>query len=59
MPRFHRPLSQWLNLLLAAGFTLERMEEPRPDDATVLAHPSLQDAQVVAYFLHLRVRKPA
>jgi ubiquinone/menaquinone biosynthesis C-methylase UbiE len=59
VPRFHRPISSWLNLLLAAGFTLERCEEPRPSDETVLAHPSLQDAQVVAYFLHVRVRKPA
>ena len=57
VPRFHRPLSQWLNLLLAAGFVIERCEEPRPSDEAVLAHPSLQDAQVVAYFLHVRVRK--
>ena len=28
------------------------------DDETVRACPNLQDAQVVAYFLHLRVRKP-
>lgn len=57
VPRFHRPLSQWINLLIGAGFAIERMEEPKPSDATVLAHPSLQDAQVVAYFLHVRVRK--
>lgn len=59
VPRFHRPISQWLNLLVAAGFTLERCEEPRASDEAVLKHPSLQDAQVVAYFLHVRVRKPA
>ncbi len=59
VPRFHRPISSWFNLLLAAGFVLERCEEPRPSDETVLAYPSLQDAQVVAYFLHVRVRKPA
>ena len=59
VPRFHRPLSQWLNLLLAAGFVLERCEEPRASDEAVRSHPSLQDAQVVAYFLHVRVRKPA
>src|SRR5262245_17437009 len=29
-PRFTRTLSQWLNLLLAAGFQLDRVEEPRP-----------------------------
>jgi hypothetical protein len=51
-------VSQWLNLLIDTGFLLERMEEPRPSDATVLACPNLQDAQIVAYFLHIRVRKP-
>jgi ubiquinone/menaquinone biosynthesis C-methylase UbiE len=59
VPRFHRPVSEWLNLLIAAGFVIERVEEPRPSDAVVQAHPSLQDAQVVAYFLHMRVRKRA
>jgi len=59
IPRFTRTLSQWLNLLTDVGFLLERMEEPRPSDETVAACPALQDAQVVSYFLHLRVRKPA
>jgi ubiquinone/menaquinone biosynthesis C-methylase UbiE len=58
IPRFTRTLSQWLNLLIDAGFLLERIEEPRPSDETVAACPALQDAQVVSYFLHLRVRKP-
>jgi ubiquinone/menaquinone biosynthesis C-methylase UbiE len=57
-PRFTRTLSQWLNLLCETGFQLERMAEPRPSEETVRAYPRLQDAQVVAYFLHLRVRKP-
>ena len=56
-PRFTRTLSQWLNLLVQTGFTIEEADEPRPSDAVVAAHPELQDAQVVAYFLHLRVRK--
>jgi SAM-dependent methyltransferase len=58
VPRFTRTVSQWLNLLIDTGFLLERMGEPRPSDATVLACPTLQDAQVVANFLHIRVRKP-
>jgi ubiquinone/menaquinone biosynthesis C-methylase UbiE len=57
-PRFTRTLSQWLNLLMDTGFVLERIEEPRPNDKTVQACPDLQDAQVVAYFLHIRARKP-
>jgi SAM-dependent methyltransferase len=57
IPRFTRPLSSWINAVLAAGLRLEHLAEPRPDDATVLAHPELQDAQIVAYFLHVRARK--
>jgi len=57
-PRFTRTLSQWLNLLVYTGFTFEEVNEPRPSDAVVAKHPELQDAQVVAYFLLLRVRKP-
>jgi ubiquinone/menaquinone biosynthesis C-methylase UbiE len=57
-PRFTRTISQWLNLLIDTGFLLERMAEPSPSDETIRAHPDLQDAQVVAYFLHIRVRKP-
>lgn len=59
IPRFHRTLGQWLNLIMATGFQLEHVAEPYPDDPTVRARPALQDAQVVAYFLHLRARKPA
>jgi ubiquinone/menaquinone biosynthesis C-methylase UbiE len=59
IPRFHRPLSEWLNLLVAAGFRLERFDEPQPDEEAVRAHSVLQDAAVAAYFLHVRVRKPA
>ena len=58
-PLFTRTLSQWLNLLVDTGFRLERLDEPRPSDATVRACPHLQDAQVVAYFLHVRARRPA
>jgi len=57
-PRFTRTVSSWMNLLIDTGFVIERMHEPRPSDAVVRACPALQDAQVVAYFLHVRVRKP-
>lgn len=58
-PFFSRTLSEWLNLLLDAGFVLERFGEPCPDEEAVRERPGLQDAQVVAYFLHIRARKPA
>jgi ubiquinone/menaquinone biosynthesis C-methylase UbiE len=58
VPRFTRTLTEWLNMLIDAGFRLERLAEPRPTDDAVRAHPTIQDAQVVAYFLHVRARKP-
>ena len=57
-PRFTRTVSQWLNLLIESGFQMERVEEPRPGDETVRVCHDMQDAQVVAYFLHIRARKP-
>jgi SAM-dependent methyltransferase len=59
IPIFMRPLSSWLNRLIEAGFVLERFWEPYPEDEAFRKHPGLQDAQVVAYFLHVRARKPA
>jgi SAM-dependent methyltransferase len=58
MPRRRRTMRQGLHVLVDTGFLLERMEEPRPSDATVLACPNLQDPQIVADVLHSRVRKP-
>ena len=47
VPRFTRPIGQWLNLLVDTGFLIERVEEPRPTDEAVRACPHIQDAQVV------------
>ena len=58
-PNFNHPLSYWLNTLIQTGFVLEAFAEPRPDDQTVLEQPNIQDAQVIAYFLIIRARKPA
>ena len=58
-PNFNHPLSYWLNTLIQTGFVLEVFSEPMPDDQTVLEQPNIQDAQVIAYFLIIRARKPA
>jgi SAM-dependent methyltransferase len=58
IPRFTRTLSPWFNLLLDAGFAVERIGEPYPSEPTVRQHPELRDAQATAYFLHVRARKP-
>ena len=59
VPIFTRTLGEWLNLLVGVGFVLERFGEPYPGDEAVRERPALQAAQVVAFFLHVRVRKPA
>ena len=59
IPRFTRTLGEWVDLVLGAGFAIERLREPRPDAALVAERPALQDASVVAYFLHVLARRPA
>jgi SAM-dependent methyltransferase len=58
VPRFTRTLSQWFNLLVDAGFAIERVGEPTVSDELARRRPDVQDHQVVAYFLHVRCRKP-
>ncbi len=58
-PYFERTLSDWLNMLVGAGFQLEAFEEPTPDDETLAEHPEECDARIIAYFLIVRCRKPA
>ena len=57
-PKFTRTLSQWMNAIIGAGFIIEQVNEPYPDDETVRQQPRLQDSQLVAYFLHIRCRRP-
>lgn len=57
-PLFNFTISQWVNFIIEAGFVLEYMHEPRPDEETVQRFPKLQDAQQAPYFLHIRCRKP-
>jgi len=59
VPRFYRTLSTWVNLLIDAGFGLERLGEPYADDETVRRCPHLAGTRVAAYYLHVRCRKPA
>jgi SAM-dependent methyltransferase len=58
IPRFHHTLSYWLNSILEAGFQIERLAEPRADAEIAARFPVVADTRVVAYFLHIRGRKP-
>lgn len=57
IPVFSGTLSTWLNRVADAGFVVERVAEPRPDDAAVARHPALYWYQLIPNFLQLRVRK--
>lgn len=58
-PRFHRTLSEWVVMILDAGFTIERFGEPCADPALAAAEPVVADTRVAPLFLHVRARKPA
>jgi ubiquinone/menaquinone biosynthesis C-methylase UbiE len=59
-PRFDRTLSEYVNSIVAAGFTLTRIEEPRPSEEYCRAHPSQRGwRDHAALFLYFRATKPA
>ena len=58
IPRFDRTLEDWLNLLVGAGFALERVCEPRLAKHRLQARPDLYEAEIVPWFIVFRWRKP-
>ena len=58
VPRFHRTLSGWVELIVEAGLVIERLGEPRVSPAVAKAEPALEDTLVAPIFLHIRARKP-
>jgi SAM-dependent methyltransferase len=56
IPRFPRTVSGWLNAVLDAGLTIERVAEPFADAETAAAEPRVADTVVAPYFLHVRAR---
>ena len=57
IPRFHRTLSDWLNLLIKVGFILEEFCEPHAVDEVLREHPEEYDSLIVPFFLIIRCRK--
>jgi SAM-dependent methyltransferase len=50
----HRPLSDYFTALETAGFLVERLHEPRPDDAYAASHAAARRWQSQPGFLHVR-----
>jgi ubiquinone/menaquinone biosynthesis C-methylase UbiE len=53
-----RTLASWLNAVIGAGFLIEEIAEPHPDEATAGSVPSVANSAIVPYFLILRARRP-
>ncbi|MGJ3241542.1 MAG: class I SAM-dependent methyltransferase [Opitutales bacterium] len=59
VPRFTRTISEWVNLVIDAGFILERLGEPKPESPEARTDPYVRDMAMVPYTLVIRSRKPA
>lgn len=59
VPRFHRPLSGWVEIIRRADLVIEEFGEPRAEAALARAVPAVADTRVAPLFLHIRARKPS
>ncbi len=59
VPRFHRTLSGWVDLVVEAGLVIQRFGEPRVSVELAKTEPTLEDTRVAPLFLHIRVIKSA
>ncbi len=57
VPRFSRPLSKWLNMVIDAGFYLEELREPYASEKAVQQFPELRSTRIVGHCLIVRMRK--
>lgn len=57
VPRFHRTLSNWINLLIGTGFEIEEIAEPTASKQEAEMWPDIADTRVVPLFLHVRGRR--
>jgi ubiquinone/menaquinone biosynthesis C-methylase UbiE len=52
-----RTASSWLNMVIDAGFTIERVMEPVASEAIAALHPEVADTRIVPFFLIVRARR--
>lgn len=57
VPRYHRTLSRWVEMVVGAGFLIEAMAEPRATEEQAAAEPVVADTRVAPIFLQMRCRK--
>lgn len=52
-----RTVSSWMNMVIDAGFTIERVVEPLASESTASLHPEVADTRIVPFFLIVRARR--
>lgn len=57
-PYWRYTVSEWVALIVGAGFILSGMHEPRPTAEQVAANPQLEDCSRLPFFLLFVVQKP-
>jgi SAM-dependent methyltransferase len=58
VPRFHRTLAGWVEIIRQAGLGIERMGEPSAGPELAAAEPVVADTRVAPIFLHVLATKP-
>ncbi len=56
--KYHRPFSSILNSLIEAGFSIERVLEPLPDEKIMEQYPAYRKYRHKPDFLFIKARKP-
>jgi SAM-dependent methyltransferase len=59
IPRFHRTLSQWVDMIITAGFMVEKFVEPSASQELAEKEPVVADTRIAPMSLIVRARKPA
>jgi ubiquinone/menaquinone biosynthesis C-methylase UbiE len=58
VPRFHRTLSEWVEIIRSAGLVIDKFCEPFANPEQAMAEPVIADTRVAPLFLHIRAMKP-
>jgi ubiquinone/menaquinone biosynthesis C-methylase UbiE len=58
VPRFHRTLSEWVDLIRGAGLSIDKFFEPCANPELAKEVPEVADTRVAPLFLHIRATKP-
>jgi SAM-dependent methyltransferase len=59
VPRFHRTLSGWVEIICRAGLVIEQFAEPCASPELAATEPVVADTRVAPLSLHVRACKPS